>query len=88
MTPAPGTCQAASRGTNGFSKMVENHMHAVALRFMYRNFFRVHQTLKVMPAMAAGLTDRLWDVADLVAIVDANEPAPKKKGPYKKRAIK
>ncbi|MCK0148554.1 IS1 family transposase [Marivita sp. S6314] len=74
-----------TRLTNGFSKKVENHMHAVALHFMYYNFVKVHQTLKVTPAMEAGLTDRLWDVADLVAIVDANEPAPKKRGPYKKR---
>src|SRR6056297_2229794 len=74
-----------TRLTNGFSKKVENHMHAVALHFMYYNFVKVHQTLKVTPAMEAGLTDRLWDIADLVAIVDANEPAPKKRGPYKKR---
>lgn len=74
-----------TRLTNGFSKKVENHMHAVALHFMYYNFVKVHQTLRVTPAMAAGLTDRLWDVADLVALIDAAEPAPKKRGPYKKR---
>lgn len=74
-----------TRLTNGFSKKVENHMHAVALHFMYYNFVKVHQTLKVTPAMEAGLTDRLWDISDLVAIVDANEPAPKKRGPYKKK---
>lgn len=77
-----------TRLTNGFSKKVENHMHAVALHFMYYNFVKVHQTLKVTPAMEAGLTDRLWDIADLVALVDANEPAPKKRGPYKKRQPK
>ena len=74
-----------TRLTNGFSKKVENHMHAVALHFMYYNFLKVHQTLKVTPAMEADLTDRLWDIADLVALVDAAEPAPKKRGPYKKR---
>jgi len=74
-----------TRLTNGFSKKVENHMHAVALHFMYYNFVKVHQTLRVTPAMATGLTDRLWDIADLVALVDANETAPKKRGPYKKR---
>lgn len=74
-----------TRLTNGFSKKVENHMHAVALHFMYYNFVKVHQTLKVTPAMEAGLTDRLWDIADLVALIDANELAPKKRGPYKKR---
>lgn len=76
-----------TRLTNGFSKKVENHMHAVALHFMYYNFVKVHQTLKVTPAMEAGLTDRLWDISDLVALVDANEPAPKKRGPYKKKDI-
>ena len=74
-----------TRLTNAFSKKVENHAYAVALHFMYYNFAKVHQTLRVTPAMAAGLTDRLWDIADLVAIVDANEPAPKKRGPYKPR---
>jgi len=77
-----------TRLTNGFSKKVENHMHAIALHFMYYNFVKVHQTLKVTPAIEAGLTDRLWDIADLVAIVDANEPAPKKREPYKKRISK
>jgi hypothetical protein len=77
-----------TRLTNAFSKKVENHANAVALHFMYYNFVRVHQTLKVTPAMEAGLTDRLWDIADLVAIIDANEPAPKKRGPYKKRISK
>lgn len=74
-----------TRLTNAFSKKVENHAYAVALHFMYYNFVKVHQTLRVTPAMAAGLTDRLWDIADLVALVDANEDAPKKRGPYKKR---
>jgi len=77
-----------TRLTNAFSKKVENHANAVALHFMYYNFVRVHQTLKVTPAMEAGLTDRLWDISDLVAIIDANEPAPKKRGPYKKRSVK
>lgn len=74
-----------TRLTNAFSKKVENHSYAVALHFMYYNFVKVHQTLKVTPAMEAGLTDRLWDVSDIVALVDANEEAPKKRGPYKKR---
>lgn len=77
-----------TRLTNGFSKKVENHAHAVALHFMYYNFVRVHQTLKVTPAMEAGLTTRLWDISDLVALIDANEAAPKKRGPYKKRISK
>ncbi len=74
-----------TRLTNGFSKKVENHAHAVALHFAYYNFVRIHKTLRVTPAMAAGVTDRLWEMADLVAIVEAAEDAPKKRGPYKKR---
>lgn len=77
-----------TRLTNGFSKKVENHSYAVALHFMYYNYVRVHQTLKVTPAMDAGLTDSLWDIKDLVALIDANEPAPKKRGTYKKRISK
>jgi len=74
-----------TRLTNAFSKKVENHECAVSLHFMYYNFVRVHQTLKVTPAMESGLTDRLWDISDLVNLIDANEPAPQKRGPYKKR---
>lgn len=75
-----------TRLTNAFSKKVENHSYAVALHFMYYNYVKVHQTLKVTPAMEAGLTDRLWDISDLVALIDANEEAPKKRGPYKPRS--
>ena len=74
-----------TRLTNAFSKKVENHEYAVALHFTYYNFARVHQTLRVSPSMAAGLTDRLWSVEDIVALIDADEPAPAKRGPYKKR---
>jgi IS1 family transposase len=59
-----------TRLTNGFSKKVENHGHMVALWFMYYNFARIHQTLRVTPAMAAGVTDRLWSVADIAALLD------------------
>ncbi len=62
-----------TRLTNGFSKKVENHMNAVALHFAYYNFVRIHQTLRVTPAMAAGVTDRLWSVEDLVALWEAYE---------------
>ena len=77
-----------TRLTNAFSKKVENHAYAVALHFMYYNFARVHQSLRVSPAMAAGLTDRLWGVEDIVALVAKQEAAeaPKVRGPYKKRA--
>lgn len=74
-----------TRLTNAFSKKVENHAYAVALHFMFYNFCRIHQTLKVTPAMQAGLSDRLWDIADLVALIEKNEEAPAKRGPYKTR---
>lgn len=59
-----------TRLTNAFSKKIENHAAAIALHFMYYNFVRVHQTLRVSPAMAAGVTDRLWEVSDIVALLD------------------
>lgn len=61
-----------TRLTNAFSKKVENHAHAVALHFMHYNFCRIHQTLRVTPAMAAGVSDHLWEIADIVALLDSN----------------
>jgi hypothetical protein len=57
----------------------------VALHFAYYNFVRIHKTLRTSPAMAAGVTDKLWSMADLVAVLESTEEAPKKRGPYKKR---
>jgi len=74
-----------TRLTNGFSKKVENHDNAVALHFAYYNLVRVHKTLRMTPAMAAGVTDRLWEMSDLVAVIEAAEAKPGKRGPYKKR---
>lgn len=62
-----------TRLTNAFSKKIENHTAAVALHTMFYNFVRVHQTLKVSPAMAAGITDRLWEVSDIVRVLEAWE---------------
>jgi hypothetical protein len=59
-----------TRLTNGFSKKLDNHIAAVSLHFMYYNFVRIHQTLRVTPATAAGVTDRLWSMADVVALLD------------------
>ena len=59
-----------TRLTNAFSKKIENHTAAVALHTMFYNFVRVHQTLKISPAMAAGVTDRLWDVSDIVQVLE------------------
>jgi IS1 family transposase len=75
-----------TRLTNGFSKKFDNHCHALALYFVWYNWVRIHKTLRVTPAMAAGLTDKLMDMADVVALIDASEPATKPRGPYKKRA--
>lgn len=58
-----------TRLTNAFSKKVENHEAAVALHFMHYNFCRIHQTLRITPAMAAGITDHVWEVSDLVALL-------------------
>jgi IS1 family transposase len=75
-----------TRLTNGFSKKLENHVHALALYFAFYNFCRVHKTLRMSPAMAAGITDRLWSMDDIVAKIDAMAPAPKPRGPYKRRS--
>lgn len=75
-----------TRLTNAFSKKVENHAHAVALHFMYYNFVRIHSSLRVTPAMEAGVTKKLWDVSDIVALLEEREAAmDRKRGPYKKR---
>ena len=73
-----------TRLTNAFSKKVDNHAAAIALHFMHYDFVRIHKTLKISPAMAAGLTNRLWEIEDLVALLP--EPVAKKRGSYKKRA--
>jgi hypothetical protein len=59
-----------TRLTNSFSKKVENHAAAVALYFMYYNFGRVHQTLRVTPAMEAGVANRVWSVEGIVGLLD------------------
>ena len=58
-----------TRLTNAFSKKLENHQHAIALHFMHYNFCRIHQTLRVTPAMAAGVTDHVWDISEVVNLM-------------------
>jgi IS1 family transposase len=58
-----------TRLTNAFSKKLENHKHAAAIHFMHYNFCRIHQTLRVTPAMEAGLTDHLWTLEEVVALI-------------------
>jgi IS1 family transposase len=60
-----------TRLTNGFSKKAENHGHALALYFMYYNFCRIHQTLRVTPAMEAGVADHAWSLKEVVALMDS-----------------
>jgi len=72
-----------TRLTNAFSKKVENHAHAVAFHLMYYNFVRIHKTLRVTPAMAAGVTDKLWEIADIAKLVEDAEAKPGTRGPYK-----
>jgi len=74
-----------TRLTNAFSKKFDNHCHALALYFVWYNFVKLHKAHKLTPAMAAGITDKLWSVEDIVALVEASEPKPGKRGPYKKR---
>ncbi len=62
-----------TRLTNAFSKKVENHANSVALFAMYYNFVRVHKTLRTSPAMAAGVTKRLWEMADIIDVLEAWE---------------
>lgn len=59
-----------TRLTNGFSKKIENHMHAIALHYMYYNFARVHRTLRCSPAMEAGVSKTLWSISDIVKLAD------------------
>jgi len=59
-----------TRLTNAFSKKIEHHIASVAIHIMHYNFVRIHQTLRVTPAMAAGVTDRLWGIEDLVSLAD------------------
>ena len=66
-------CRRFTRLTNAFSKKVENHTHAVALHMMYYNFVRILQTLRTTPAMAAGITKRLWEMRDVVDVLEAFE---------------
>jgi len=58
-----------TRLTNGFSKKLANHEAAIALYFVHYNFARVHQTLRVTPAMEAGLSDHVWSIAEIIGLL-------------------
>src|SRR5437667_4707998 len=67
-----------TRLTNAFSKRFENHCHALAIFYFWYNWTRIHKTLRTTPAMAAGLTDKLMDMADLVRMIDEREEEQKR----------
>jgi hypothetical protein len=71
--------------TNAFSKKLDNHIHALALYFMFYNFVRQHKTLRTSPAMAAGISKTLWTMEDIAERIEAHTAKPAKRGPYKKR---
>ncbi len=76
-----------TRLTDGFSKKVENHAYAVALHMMYYNFVRIHSTLRMTPAMAAGVSSKLWEIGDIAALIEMDEAKKDmKRGSYKKSA--
>ena len=76
-----------TRQVNAFSRKMVNHAHSVALHFMWYNFCRPHGTLRVTPAMEAGVVDTFMDASDIVTLVDDAIPAPGPRGPYRKRKI-
>lgn len=74
-----------NRLTNAHSKKVENYVHMIALYTVFYNFIRIHKTLRMTPAMAAGIADRLYGFKDILAVIDAKN-SPKPCGPYKKNS--
>ncbi len=82
------SCRRYTRLTNAFSKKLEHHGSAFALYAVWYNFVRIHKTLRMTPAMAAGVTQTLWSMDDIVGLIEQSEAAqaPKVRGPYKKRA--
>lgn len=65
-----GSMRRFTRLTNAFSKKIENHAATVALYFLYYNFARVHHTLRVRPAMEAGVSDHVWSIEEIVRLLE------------------
>jgi hypothetical protein len=77
-------CRRLTRLTNAFSKKLENHAAAVALFVAHYNLCRVHETLRVTPAMQLGVTDHIWSIGELVEAAMSNDaPTPTKVGPFR-----
>jgi len=72
-----------TRLNNAFSKKLENDIYAISLYFMFYNYCKIHKILRITPAMAAGITDHVWELEDIVNLIPEQEP--KKRGPYKKK---
>jgi hypothetical protein len=72
------TMRRYTRLTNAFSKKIENHVAAIALNYFAYNFIKIHRSLRVTPAMEAGVTDRLWEVQDVVALLEAKEQSARR----------
>ena len=73
--------------TNAFSKRLENHLHMLSLYFVHYNFCRMHGSLRMSPAMAAGVSDTLRDMEWIVGLIDARAPKPKRPATYRRREI-
>lgn len=74
-----------TRLTNASSKKLENHAAAISLHYMHYNFCRIHKTLRVTPAMEAGISNHVWSIEGVGALLDVNAK-PTKRGPYKKKS--
>ena len=74
-----------TRLTNAHSKKFQHHCHMVALYTVWYNYARMNSAVRMALAMAAGISDRLWDMADIVKLIDASAPEPKPRGPYRPR---
>lgn len=73
-----------TRLTNAFSKKIQNHAAMVAIYAVHYNFARIHKTLRITRSMAAGLSDHVWSLEEIVQMADNHLPKPGKRGPYKK----
>jgi hypothetical protein len=74
-----------ARLTNAHSKKLQNHRHAISLYFTFYNWTRIHKTLRTTPAMAAGITDRVWTMEEIIGLMDEAAPKPGRPKTYKKR---